>query len=331
MYETNTQLFSSLNMLTSIPSFSDIKRAHQRISKYIIETPVMTSANLDELAGCHLFFKCENFQKVGSFKMRGAANKIFAYRPEERVNGFACHSSGNHGQAVAFTARLAGTKAYIVMPKNATKAKMDAVKDYGGEIVLCSPTEASRMETCQKVVDDTGAQLIHPFDDYNIIAGQATAAKELIEQTEHLDAILTPVGGGGLAAGTALISHYINPPLEVFLGEPEEVDDTYQSLKAGKIIPNKTANTLADGLKTTVGEKNFAILKEHADGCFTVTEKEIVAAMKLIYERMKIVIEPSCAVPFAALLNNKKQFAGKNIGIILTGGNVDLANLPFTE
>ena len=316
-------------MLTSTPTFSDIKRAHQRISNYIYETPVLTSAKLDELAGCHLFFKCENFQKVGSFKMRGAANKIFAYRPEDRANGFACHSSGNHGQAVAYAAKQAGTKAYIVMPKNSTKAKMDAVVDYGGEVVTCGPTEESRTETCQQVMDDTGATLVHPFDDYNIIAGQATAAKELIEQTEDLDAIFTPVGGGGLAAGTALISHYIDPPLEVFLSEPKAVDDTYKSLKAGKIIPNKTAKTIADGLKTTVGKKNFEILKEHADGCFTVSEEEIVSAMKLIYERMKIVIEPSCAVPFAALLKNKKKFAGKNIGIILTGGNVDLSNLPF--
>ncbi|MEM6816025.1 MAG: threonine/serine dehydratase [Bacteroidota bacterium] len=316
-------------MLTSIPTFSDIKRSHQRISKYIYETPVMTSANLDELAGCHLFFKCENFQKVGSFKMRGASNKIFAYRPEERTNGFACHSSGNHGQAVAFAAKLAETKAYVVMPKNSTKAKMDAVKDYGAEIVLCEPTENSRIKTCEKIIEDTGATLIHPFDDYSIIAGQATAAKELIEQTEDLDAIITPVGGGGLAAGTALISHYIDPPLEVFLGEPEEVSDTCKSLKAGKIIPNETSNTIADGLKTTIGERNFEILKTHSDGCFTVSEKEIIAAMKLIYERMKIVIEPSCAVPFAALLKNKKKFTGKNIGIILTGGNVDLSNLPF--
>lgn len=316
-------------MLTSTPTFSDIKRAHQRISKYIYETPVMTSANLDELAGCQIFFKCENFQKVGSFKMRGAANKIFTYRPEERTNGFACHSSGNHGQAVAYAAKLAGTKAYVVMPKNSTKAKLDAVRDYGGEVVLCGATEASRMETCEKVIDDTGATLVHPFDDYNIIAGAATAAKELIEQTGDLDAILTPVGGGGLSAGTALISHYIDPPCEVYLGEPKAVDDTCKSLKAGKIIPNKTTNTIADGLKTTIGQKNFEILHKHAEGCFTVSEKEIIAAMKLIYERMKIVIEPSCAVPFAALLKNKKKFTGKNIGIILTGGNVDLSNLPF--
>ena len=316
-------------MLTAIPSFSDIKRAHQRISKYIIETPVMTSANLDELAGCHLFFKCENFQKVGAFKMRGAANKILAYRPEERTNGFACHSSGNHGQAVALVSKLAGTKAYVVMPKSATKAKIDAVVGYEAEVILCEPNDKSRIEICDKVVEETGATLIHPFNDYNIIAGQATAAKELIEQTENLDAIIVPVGGGGLAAGTALVSHYIDPTLDIYLAEPEEVDDTYQSLKAGKIIPIKTSNTIADGLKTTVGEKNFGILRKHTKECLTVSEEEIVAAMRLIYERMKIVIEPSCAVPFAALLKNREMFLGKKVGIILTGGNVDLAKLPF--
>jgi len=316
-------------MLTATPSFSDIKRAHQRVSKYTIETPVMTSANLDELVGCHMFFKCENFQKVGAFKMRGAVNKIFAYRPEERTKGFACHSSGNHGQAVALAAKLAGTKAYVVMPKNSTKAKINAVVDYGAEVILCEPNDKSRIETSNKVVEETGAILIHPFDDYNIIAGQATAGKELLEQAEHLDAIFVPVGGGGLAAGTALIAHFIDPSCKVFLSEPEEVDDTFQSLKSGKITPNTSYNTIADGLKTTIGEKNFAIVKEHTEGCITVTEKEIIAAMKLIYERMKIVIEPSCAVPFAALMKNKKKFKGQNVGIILTGGNVDLAKLPF--
>ncbi len=261
--------------------------------------------------------------------MRGASNKIFAYRPEERSKGFACHSSGNHGQAVALAARLAGSKAYVVMPKNASKVKIEAVTGYGAEVILCEPNDQSRTETCNNIVEETGATLVHPFDDYNIIAGQGTAAKELIEQTDDLDAIITPVGGGGLAAGTALVSHYIDPPLDIYLSEPKEVDDTYQSLKAGRIIPNKSSNTIADGLKTTIGEKNFEILKKHAEDCFTVTEEEIVSAMRLIYERMKIVIEPSCAVPFAALLKNKERFTNKKVGVILTGGNVDLAKLPF--
>lgn len=289
----------------------------------------MTSRAIDEMAGCQLFFKCENFQKVGAFKMRGAANAIFSYRPEDRVNGFACHSSGNHGQAVALASKLAGAKAYIVMPKNSTKVKIDAVNGYNAEIILCEPNEESREQTCADVIAKTGATLVHPFNDYNIIAGQATAAKELIEAREDLDCIITPVGGGGLAAGSALVAHYLDPTMEIYLGEPKNVDDMYQSMKAGKIIPNKSAETIADGLKTTVGEKNFGILKEHVKEVFPVTEEEIVAAMKIIWERMKIVIEPSCAVPFAAVLKNKKVFEGKKVGVILTGGNVDLTKLPF--
>lgn len=316
-------------MLISTPTFSDIKRAHQRIEKYIYETPIITSSNLDEIAGCSLFFKCENFQKVGAFKMRGATNAIFSYRPEERANGFACHSSGNHAQAVALASKLAGVKAYIVMPENSSKVKINAVKGYDAEVVFCEPGDEAREQTCKEVVARTGATLVHPFDDYDIIAGQATAAKEILEHTDELDSIMTPVGGGGLAAGTCLIAHYLDPKMEVYLGEPEEVDDTYQSLKAGKIVPNTSANTLADGLKTTVGERNFEIIKEHAKEVLTVSEDELVDAMRLIWERMKIVIEPSCAVPFAALLKNKEHFKGKRVGIILTGGNVDLANLPF--
>jgi len=316
-------------MLTKTPSFSDIKRAHQRISPYIYNTPVMTSFNLDELAGCKMFFKCENFQKVGAFKMRGATNAIFSYRPEERVNGFACHSSGNHGQAVALAAKLADSKAYVVMPKDAPKVKIDAVKGYGAEVIHCEPTEQSRAETCEKVIKDTGAILIHPYDDYNIIAGQATAAKELIEEVDNLDALISPIGGGGLAAGSALVGHYLDPNLELYLGEPEEVDDFYRSIKAGKPLTNKTANTIADGLKASVGGKNFDILKDHVKEVFTVNEEEIVEAMKWIWERMKIVIEPSCAVAFASILKNPEAFKGKRVGVIITGGNVDLSKLPF--
>lgn len=315
--------------MTQIPTLSDIKRAHQRIEQYITETPVMTSKNVDEIAGCQLFFKCENFQKVGAFKMRGAANAIFSIRPEDRVNGFACHSSGNHGQAVALASKLAGAKAYIVMPKNASRVKVDAVRGYDAEVIFCEPNDASRTKACEEVVAKTGATLIHPFDDYSIIAGQATAAKELMEKVEDLDAIIAPVGGGGLAAGTALLAHYLDPTMDIYLGEPEQVDDAFQSLKAGKIIPNTTTDTIADGLRTTIGQKNFEIIKEHVKEVLTVSEEEIVAAMRLIWERMKIVIEPSCAVPFAAILRNPKIFEGKRVGVILTGGNVDLTKLPF--
>ncbi len=316
-------------MVDKTPSFSDIKRAHQRISNYIYETPIMTSINLDEIAGCRLYFKCENFQKVGAFKMRGAANAIFSFRPEEREQGFACHSSGNHGQAVALAAKLANSKAYIVMPENSSQVKIKAVKGYDAEVILCEPGDESRKKACSDIMEKTGATLVHPFDDYDIIAGQATAAKELLESTEHLDCILTPVGGGGLAAGTCLVTHYLNPNMKVYLGEPENANDTFQSVAAKKIIPNETANTIADGLKTTIGQRNFDIIKDHVEEVLTVTEDEIVEAMKLIWERMKIVIEPSCAVPFASLLKNKEKFAGKDVGIILTGGNVDLSDLPF--
>ena len=284
---------------------------------------------INQISGCKVYFKCENFQKVGAFKMRGASNTIFSYSPDDRKKGFACHSSGNHGQAVALAAKEAGVKAYIVMPEDSSKVKIDAVKGYGAQVVLCEPNDQSREETCSKIIKEKGAILVHPFDDYNIIAGQATACKELLEEVESVDAVVVPVGGGGLSAGTALLAHYVQPGIDVYLGEPAEVDDAYQSLKAGKIIPNTSSNTIADGLKTTIGEKNFNILKDHVAEVFTVKEQEIIDAMKLIWERMKILIEPSAAVAFASVLKNKEVFAGKDVGIILTGGNVDLTRLPF--
>lgn len=313
----------------SIPSLSDIKRAHQRIRPYTLETPIMTSDSIDEIAGCNLFFKCENFQKVGAFKMRGAANVVFGYRPEEREFGFATHSSGNHAQAVAKAAKLAGCKAYIVMPKNAPEVKKKAVGYYGAEIIFCDPTEKARIAAANEVVERTGALFIPPFDDGRIIAGQATAAKEFIETQEELDVIMTPVGGGGLAAGTCLAVNYLDPKIQVILAEPEEARDAYDSFKTGKLQKVKSTNTIADGLKVSLGELNFKIIKEGAEDIILVTESEIVEAMRMIWERMKIIIEPSCAVPFAALLKNKVRFAHKKVGIILTGGNVDLVNLPF--
>lgn len=313
----------------NVPSLSDIKRAHQRISKYLLETPVLTSQSINEISGADVYFKCENFQKTGSFKMRGASNAIFSIRPEERTNGFATHSSGNHAQAVAYAAKEAGTKAYIVMPSNAPEVKKKAVKSYGGEIIFCEPNEQSRKVTCDRIIHETGAIFIPPFDHPDIIAGQATCAKELIEEVNSLDIIMAPVGGGGLAAGTCLSTQYLTPTTKVILGEPEKADDTYQSLKKGAIVPVKDPDTIADGLKTTVGKLNFHIIQELASQVIPVSEKEIVIAMRHIWERMKIVIEPSCAVPFAALLKNKDYFADKKVGIILTGGNVDLSKLPF--
>ncbi|MEQ8713025.1 MAG: pyridoxal-phosphate dependent enzyme [Cyclobacteriaceae bacterium] len=312
-----------------IPSLSDIKRAHQRISNYIIHTPVLTSHSVDEIAGAKIFFKCENFQKIGAFKMRGATNVIMSYRPEERVNGFATHSSGNHAQAVALASKLAGTKAYIVMPKNAPEVKKKAVAGYGAEIIFCEPNEKARQETCDKVVAETGAIFVHPFDNYGIIAGQATAAKEFIEEHPDLDIMMTPVGGGGLAAGTALAVNYLSPNTDLILAEPENANDAWESFTKGKLIPVKNPDTIADGLKTSLGVRNFNIIKEHAKAIYTVSEQEIIDAMRMIWERMKIIIEPSCAVPVAAVLKHPKVFAGKKVGIIITGGNVDLGNLPF--
>lgn len=317
--------------METVPSLSDIKRAHQRIQQYILRTPVFTSDSVDEMAGTNIYFKCENFQKVGSFKMRGAANMILGFRPEERTHGFATHSSGNHAQAVARASNLAGTKSYVVMPKGSTKVKIHAVKDYGAEIVFCEANDQSRQDTCNDVVEKTGAVFVHPFDDYRIIAGQATAAKELIEEVEDLDIIMTPVGGGGLAAGTCLAAKYLDPNMEVILGEPANVDDTYRSFKKGTIQPLNAKPTIADGLRTNVGQKNFEIIKSSAKDVMTVTEEEIVDAMHTIWERMKIIIEPSCAVPLAVVLKHKDQFINKRLGIILTGGNVDLENLPFSS
>ncbi len=317
--------------METIPSLSDIKRAHQRIHQYILRTPVLTSNSIDEMTGARVFFKCENFQKVGSFKMRGASNMIFGFRPEERVQGFATHSSGNHAQAVALASKLADSKAYVVMPKDSTNVKVNAVKDYGAEIIFCEPNEKSRQDTCDEVIEKTGAVFIHPFDDYRIIAGQATAAKELIEEVEDLDIVMTPVGGGGLSSGTCLAAKYLDPGIRVILGEPKNVDDTYRSVAKGEIQPLNAKPTIADGLRTTVGEKNFDIIKSTVEDVITVTEKEIVDAMHLVWERMKIIIEPSSAVPLAAVLKNREVFTNKRIGIIFTGGNVDLVNLPFSK
>lgn len=261
--------------------------------------------------------------------MRGAANMIMGFRPEERVNGFATHSSGNHAQAVALAATLAGSKAFVVMPEDSASVKINAVKDYGAELIMCEPTEEARVKTCNEVIERTGAIFVPPFDDYRIIAGQATAAKELIEGVENLKFILTPIGGGGLAAGTALAAKYLDQKIKVVLGEPKKADDAYKAFKTGKIKPVKNPDTIADGLKVTVGKRNFEIVQAYVEEIITVEEHEIIDSMRMIWERMKIIVEPSCAVPFAALLKNKEKFAGKNVGIILTGGNVDLTNLPF--
>ena len=315
--------------MEKIPGLSEIKQAHNRIIKYIERTPIMFSNSINEMAGAKLFFKCENFQRGGSFKMRGATNMIMAFTPEERAKGFATHSSGNHAQAVALAAQLTKSKAYVVMPSNSIKVKINAVLEYGAEVIFCEPTEQSRQEACDKIVAETGAMFIPPFDDYRIIAGQATAAKELIEEVDDLHFIITPVGGGGLAAGTALTAECLDPNIQVILAEPKNVDDTYRSFHSGQRKLVGEPNTVADGLRVSIGERNFEVIKSLVKDVVTVEEEEIIAAMRLIWERMKIIIEPSCAVTLAAVLKDKPRYAGKRLGLILTGGNVDLKNLPF--
>lgn len=301
-----------------------IEQAHERIKAHIHRTPVMTSSGLNEMAGCSLYFKCENFQKIGAFKARGAMNAILSLTPEQRAKGIATHSSGNHAQAVARAAIIVGVPAYIVMPKTAPEIKKRGVRGYGGQIFECEPTVESRESMLADVIRKTGATEVHPFNNYDVIAGQATAAKELIEDvTEKPDIILAPVGGGGLLSGTLLAVKYFSPHTVVIAGEPAGSDDACRSLQSGK-IETAQANTIADGLLTSLGDKTFPIIRDHVKEIITVTDAEIVAAMRLIWERLKIIVEPSCAVPFAAVLKEKEKFAGKKVGIILSGGNVDL-------
>ena len=300
-----------------------IEQAHERIKPYIQHTPVLTSESLNEMAGCSLFFKCENFQKVGAFKARGAMNAALSLSEEQRRKGLATHSSGNHAQAIARAGKILGVKSYIVMPRTAPEIKKRGVRGYGGEIFECEPNLASRESTLAEVIKKTGATEIHPFNNYEVITGQATAAKELIEEINLLDFILAPVGGGGLLSGTALAAKYFSPKTTVIAGEPTGSDDAYRSLKSGK-IEEAQSNTIADGLLTKLGDKTFPIIQQNVKEIITVTDEEIIAAMRLIWERLKIIIETSCAVPFAAVLKDKTKFTGKRVGIILTGGNVDL-------
>jgi threonine dehydratase len=276
-----------------------------------------------------VFFKCENFQKIGAFKIRGGMNAVLSLSPGERRNGVATHSSGNHAQAIAYAARQVNIKAYIVMPHNAPEIKKKAVAGYGAEIILCEPTLQSREDTLWEVAARTGAAFVHPFDDYRVIAGQATCAVELLEELPDLAVVMAPVGGGGLLAGTALAVHYLSPRTAAIAGEPAGADDAYRSLRAGTIHTNATTQTIADGLLTSLGNKTFPLIQQYVESIITVTDEQIVSAMRLIWERMKIIVEPSCAVPFAALLKEKERFEGKRVGIILSGGNVDLGKLPF--
>lgn len=321
----------SLSKLDEAPNWRAIAATGQAIARFVHRTPVLRCASLDEISGARLFFKCENFQKVGAFKMRGAASATLRLCQEERERGLATHSSGNHAQAVARSAQLFGVPSYIVMPENAPAIKRAATQSYSAEIIPCAPTLEAREQTLEQVVEKTGATFIHPYDHYDIIAGQGTAAWEFMEDAPILDTIMAPVGGGGLISGTALYAKGKQPAIEVIGAEPAAVDDAHRSFMSGEIVHNTTIDTIADGLRTNLGRKNFAIMQRYLDDILTVEEDEIVWAMRLIWERMKIIIEPSCAVPFAAVLRNPGRFKGKKVGIILTGGNVDLHHLPFSR
>ncbi|MEM9848858.1 MAG: pyridoxal-phosphate dependent enzyme [Bacteroidota bacterium] len=322
---------NNLQKLESVPSIANIQHVHEAIAPYIHRTPILTCESINAIAGAELYFKCENFQKIGAFKMRGATSAALALSEAEIGKGLATHSSGNHAQAVALTAKNLGTKAYIVMPSNSPAVKKKAVAGYGAEITFCEPTQAAREATMAEIVAETGATFIHPYDDYNVIAGQATCAKEVFEDCPILDAIIAPIGGGGLMSGTALSAKYFSPMTKIYGGEPEIVNDAYRSLQSGQLQQNTTTDTIADGLKTNLSDKTFGIIQEHLEEIILVNETEIADAMRLIWERMKIIIEPSCAVPLAAILKHPAPFSQRKVGLILTGGNVDLEKLPFTK
>jgi threonine dehydratase len=315
--------------MANTPSYRDIEKAHIRIKDYIHYTPVMTSSGINAMSGSKLYFKCENFQKAGAFKFRGATNAVLALSEEMAKKGVATHSSGNHAGALALAAKTRNIKCHIVMPENALPVKVNAVRSYGANITFCEPTLASREQTLDKVVAKTEAVFIHPYNCFEVISGQGTAAKELIEKVNSLNYIITPVGGGGILSGTAIAAKAMNPHIKIIGAEPLNADDAYQSFKSGRLIPSKNPVTIADGLLTSLGDLTFEIIRNKVDDIITVKEVTIINAMRIIWERMKIVVEPSAAVTLAAVLEKKAVFSNSKTGIILTGGNVDLNNLPF--
>ncbi|MDO8952941.1 MAG: pyridoxal-phosphate dependent enzyme [Draconibacterium sp.] len=312
-----------------IPVFVDIEQAHLIVQKYAHRTPVLTSSSINKIVGGNLFFKCENLQKVGAFKFRGACNAVFSLTEEDAQKGVATHSSGNHAAALALAARMRGIAAHIVMPSNSPEIKKKAVAGYGANITFCEPTLQARESTLARIVAETGATEIHPYNNFNVIAGQGTAAKEMIEDFGEFDIIMAPVGGGGLLSGTALSTKHLLPVCKVIAAEPAGADDAFRSFHEKKIIPSVNPKTIADGLLTSLGERNFAIIMKNVDDIVTVSEEKIVEAMRMIWERMKIIIEPSSAVPLAAILEGKLDIQNKKAGIILSGGNLDLGRLPF--
>ena len=304
---------------------ASIEAAANRIAPYIHNTPIMTCKSINALYGLDLYFKCENFQKIGAFKIRGGMNASLQLTKEQLEKGVATHSSGNHAQALAFAAKMLGIKAYIVMPESSPQVKVNAVKGYGAEVTICASNQVARESTLEAIVERTGATFIHPYDNDEVITGQATCVKEIIEAIPDIDIVVTPVGGGGLLSGTCLGAHYFKTGLKVYAGEPEGAADAVLSLRSGKVEKAPFVNTIADGLLTTLSERTLEIIQAHVADILLVSEEEIKAALRLVYERMKIIIEPSCAVPLAAVLKNAALFKGKKVGIILTGGNLDLS------
>lgn len=312
-----------------IPGYADVEAAHARVKPYIHRTPILTSSYLNDLTGTQLFFKCENFQKAGAFKVRGACNAVFSLDEQTAKTGVATHSSGNHGLSLSYAAGRRGIPATVVMPRTAPQAKKDAVLGYGGKIVECEPSTSSREAVFAQVVAETNAEFVHPYNDPRVIAGQATCSKEIIEDLGTLDAVVAPIGGGGMISGTCLTLSNISPDTQIYAAEPLNADDAARSFRAGHIIADDAPETVADGLKVPLKDLTWHFVSKYVTDILTATEEEIIAAMKLSWQRMKIVIEPSSAVPLAIILKNRELFAGKRVGVIITGGNVDLDKLPW--
>jgi threonine dehydratase len=313
----------------NLPTLSDIQSAHKRIKPFVHRTPVLTSQQLNRIFGCELYFKCENFQKVGAFKFRGATNAVLCLADDQKKHGVVTHSSGNHAAALALAAGMNGIKAYIVMPENAPSVKKDAVAGYGASITFCKPTLQAREETCRSIMEKEGATLIHPYDNFNVICGQGTASLELLEEIGDLDVIVAPIGGGGLMSGTSTCTKGINARIKVIGAEPLNANDAWKSFKTGILTPSVNPLTIADGLLTSLSELTFSVIRKNVDDIFTVQEESIIISMKLIWERMKIIIEPSSATVLAVIKENPGFFKAKKVGLIISGGNVDLKRLPF--
>ncbi len=323
-----SQIMSNTSQLY-IPTFEEVQAAHKRIAPYIHRTPVMTSSYMNSLSGAELFFKCENFQKAGAFKVRGASNAVFGLSDEKAAKGVATHSSGNHALSLSYAAGRRGIRATVVMPRTAPEAKKAAVRGYGGEVLECEPSTAAREEMLEELVARTGADFVHPYNDHRVIAGQGTCSLELYQDIEALDAVVAPIGGGGMISGTCLTLSNVSPKTAIYAAEPKNADDVYRSFHAGEIIEDDSPQTVADGLKVSLRPRTWYFVSNYVSDVLLATEEEIIDAMYLTWQRMKIVIEPSSAVPLATILKNKSLFEGKRVGVILTGGNVDLKNLPW--